>query len=1022
MLSSFFGLEMGKRALNAFRQGIETAGHNIANVDTEGYSRQRVNLATTEPYTAPGLSSPAAAGQIGTGVKVDEIVRIRDAFLDFQYRSELSSRGYYDRLNDLYKMVQTYITEPAGSGIRAGFDSLWGALESLQTNPESSAVRTAAVEAANSLGSMVGALTGGYDQYAATINSEVKSLVDQANTMLYEVAALNKEIAQIQALGQNPNDLMDKRDLLLDRLTEIIDIDIQEPYKSGDVTGEFFITLNGRTLVQGGKVRELAAHAFQWGDETYYDVQVKDNEFDIVEDCSVALALATGPEGVHLLRVDRLANGESWTVGGEDALCLNGDGSLKTVLTSKASGELTLATDQTYIFTVTSGKYIAEFTLACDDPINPTKWNMTAKVSSNSGAHYTDAADGGSAGGVLTTEELAAYMKNVFTQSSVPVSATVNSDKSFTLTSDKHSVAVTYDPGVPSGSGTSPTPDFLGFTTNYVEMRVRPSTTTEALGLATAFRIQVGSQGTRVSSAIFDNSYSNVYGLKAGEILGTGEKGESYTFRVGAHDYEANVTVEWVTDHWVIRSDTGKERVLAVGAPLTADDMMNFLREALPAGGNNGFNVAEVTRNSEGKATQFSIASDDNYLISISDVSGGLAAKMGMVNDSPVITIDVAPEDSLETIRNKINEKYQEAYGLTNPEDWVHAELAQDADQSWYLTIASNVAGEAQRITLMGDESGNMQTLRRLGLVKLDPPAGSDSADTAKTYREVTAYVTGKVAVDASFTFDGVRYLSADNKFQEARRVPAGTNRADYSAGTLETVSEGIWLDLKGTGQTAITVRHHVQDGAVKALEDIRDGLIPGLKAEMDEIAWTMVNNLNAYQYAGYGIGDNSNTTGTAFFEELQFKSGSASKMSVSDAVRKDVSLIGAATGELNAEGKAVSGKSAGDGSGANAARMASMYTAKLLNSRTASLGEYYEAYLAKIGSNASQASLMYDAQLSLTEQIDIQRQSVMGVNIEEEMLDILRFNQAFNAMSRYVTTIDEMLDRLINSFGLVGR
>ena len=71
MLNSFFGLEMAKRALNAFRQGIEVAGHNVANVDTEGYSRQRVNLSTTDPYTVPGLSSPAIAGQIGTGVKVD---------------------------------------------------------------------------------------------------------------------------------------------------------------------------------------------------------------------------------------------------------------------------------------------------------------------------------------------------------------------------------------------------------------------------------------------------------------------------------------------------------------------------------------------------------------------------------------------------------------------------------------------------------------------------------------------------------------------------------------------------------------------------------------------------------------------------------------------------------------------------------------------------------------------------------------------------------------------------------------
>jgi flagellar hook-associated protein 1 FlgK len=85
-------------------------------------------------------------------------------------------------------------------------------------------------------------------------------------------------------------------------------------------------------------------------------------------------------------------------------------------------------------------------------------------------------------------------------------------------------------------------------------------------------------------------------------------------------------------------------------------------------------------------------------------------------------------------------------------------------------------------------------------------------------------------------------------------------------------------------------------------------------------------------------------------------------------------------------------------------------------------LGDFYEAYLSKIGSEAGRAALMYEAQKNLTEQINEQRLSVMGVNIDEEMLDILKFNQAFNAMSRYVTTIDEMLDRIINNFGLVGR
>ncbi|MDR1649519.1 MAG: flagellar hook-associated protein FlgK, partial [Synergistaceae bacterium] len=533
MLNSFSGLEMGKRALNAFRQGIDTAGHNVANVDTEGYSRQKVSLATTDPFTAPGLSSPAIAGQIGTGVKIDEIIRIRDAFLDFQYRSELSTLGYYNRINELYNTVQLYITEPQGDGVRAGFDSFWAALQDLQANPESSAARTSVVESAKSLGTMIDSLVKGYDEYASMVNSEVKSLVDQANTMLHEVATLNKEIYQIQALGQNPNDLLDKRDLLLDRLTEMVDIDIQEPYKAGDVTGEFFLTLNGRTLVQGDKVRELVAHAFQWEGKTYYDVQVKDNEFDIVENPSVALALATGPEGVHQLKVDRLANGEWWTVGGEDALCLNDNGSLKTVINSKAFPN---GISEDGKFTITSEGEIVTFTITAD--------GATWSIANDRGV--TPATALGTGTGPLSLEDLTKYMEEVFHDPTVGlsnVSASVNGT-AFTVTSDKDSVTFENSDGV------------FGFKTNYVKMRVRPTTTTEALGLSSSFRIQVGSQGTLVSSKTFDNATNpDLYG---GDILGTGQDGESYTFRVGAHDAQVDVTVEWDKDHWTIKSDTGE--------------------------------------------------------------------------------------------------------------------------------------------------------------------------------------------------------------------------------------------------------------------------------------------------------------------------------------------------------------------------------------------------------------------------------------------------------------------------------
>jgi len=260
MLGSFTGLEMAKRALNAFRLGIEVAGHNITNTMRDGYSRQKVKYSTMPPYTAPGLTRPDIPGQIGTGVKAEEILRIRDEFLDFQYRSQLPNLGYWNKLNQMYETIQLYISEPKAAGVRAAFDTFWGALTNMQKSPADLALRASVVQAAQSLGAKIDSIARGYDDYAALVNSEIKSVVDEANSLLHQVASMSKEIYQVLALGQNPNDLLDKRDLLLDKLSE--------------------------------------------------------------------MALAVGPEGVHQLTVHRLANGEEWTVGGNDPLCLNPDGTL----------------------------------------------------------------------------------------------------------------------------------------------------------------------------------------------------------------------------------------------------------------------------------------------------------------------------------------------------------------------------------------------------------------------------------------------------------------------------------------------------------------------------------------------------------------------------------------------------------------------------------------------------------------------------------------------------------------------
>ena len=1033
MLNAFSGIEMGKRALNAYRLGMQTVGHNVSNMRTEGYSRQRVLCSTVQPMDLPGV------GQVGQGMKADEIVRIRDQFLDFQYRSNLATKGYWDTINAVYQNLQNYIPEPKNKGLSAAMDTFYAAMRTLQQKPEDAAARRSLVESARSIGGVLDTIVTGFETYAKNLNQQVLTAVQDANQMLHKIAALNKQIYKAEALDQNANDLMDQRDLLLDKLSEMLDVTTQEPLRYGEVNGEFFLTLNGRALIQGDHVRELRAHAFQWDGQVYYDVQVAENEFDIVENCYVADILATGPEGVHQLTVDRLANGKEWALGGGDPLCLD----TRAVTTSRFKDGVMLddASDKARTRSInirttkTDGTPVS-FTVDIAWDAANSKW--TLKATDSDGAALGASSDSGDA--ELTVKELGDFLNGVIA-ASPDLSASglkvvllpdgVMPPTSLRIEAGNDADGWTRSLEVRDVGGT------LGMLSpvqvvkkGNTRMRSRPMSPTEALGIKGSFRIQVGTQGTRVTSGIFRANAAE--GLKEGEIIGPGKPGDRHTFRIGVADDQVDVTASWNDSSkvWELTSDvfaSGAETnrptpspypVVSASGALTVAELTDFMNQALPSAGISGLSV--VSGPAGGTATQFYVESKDHRLISISDVEGSLAKRMGIVNKAPVVTIDVEETDTLTTIRNKINEKYQAELGLTAPEDWVHASLKQDVDQSWYLTIASDVPGEAQRITLMGGADGNDQVLRRLGLMRLEQIGTVSAADKTPVYREVAAIST--VAEDASFTFNGVRYLSADNRFKEARRIPASGGSSDYSASKLVQVEEGMWFNLKHAGSTAITVRHHVRNGTIKALEEARDGIIPNLQAQLNELTWGLVNHVNAYQYSGYGIGGDITTTGVAFFKPLSTRTKAASNLSVNDAVVADNALIGAAMGRKNAAGIAVSGVSGGSGDGSNALRMADLASARALKGGTMTIRGVFDAMLSQVGSEAAHAQLMSTAQDSLAEQIGLQREAVSGVNLDEELMDMITLNRCFGAMSRYVTTLDEMLNAIINGFGLVGR
>ena len=187
-------------------------------------------------------------------------------------------------------------------------------------------------------------------------------------------------------------------------------------------------------------------------------------------------------------------------------------------------------------------------------------------------------------------------------------------------------------------------------------------------------------------------------------------------------------------------------------------------------------------------------------------------------------------------------------------------------------------------------------------------------------------------------------------------------------------------------------------------------------------MSYGLAVHMNAYNYSGYGVSDELTTTGTAFFNQLGMKSGASEKLSVNEKVSRNISLIGAAMGKKNSDGKAVSGISGGSGDGTNAARMMRLNFDKTLENGTMTISEIYDAMLSEIGTKAAHAKLQYTTMQTVNDQIDGQRQAVSGVNLDEELMDITILNRAFGAMSRYITTMDEMLNTIINGMGLVGR
>lgn len=252
MLSTFHGVELGKRGLTAHQVALNTAGHNLANVSNPEYSRQKVQLSSTLAINAPGLNGDITSGQIGSGVQVESIKRVRDEFLDNRIIDEKASQGYWNKREFYLKQMEALHNEPNTPSLKSRLEQFINDWNHLANYPTEGGAREVLRDNAIGLTQNVQNMFDHFWMLRKNADDMIRSSINQVNTFSQEIADLNQEITRVEAKGHNPNDLKDKRDALVEKLSELVGVRVGRSDKD-----EFIVYIGSERLVQGDKYEKI---------------------------------------------------------------------------------------------------------------------------------------------------------------------------------------------------------------------------------------------------------------------------------------------------------------------------------------------------------------------------------------------------------------------------------------------------------------------------------------------------------------------------------------------------------------------------------------------------------------------------------------------------------------------------------------------------------------------------------------------------------------------------------------------
>lgn len=238
-MSGFLGLHTALSGLFANQRSLGVVSHNIANANTEGYSRQVMNTKAYDPQILPG-----GLGTLGVGVDITAVKQIRDSYLDFKYRVENGSKGEWDARASVLTEIEGIFNEPSDSSIAKLLDQYYESLQSLQKNPENLTARTLVRQNTIALSEGVKRISTMLKNLQADLNYQFQSAVGEANSLAQQIAKINESIYKAELEGGKSNDMRDQRNVLVDKLSELVNVDYYE-----DEQNRFYVLVGGQQLV-----------------------------------------------------------------------------------------------------------------------------------------------------------------------------------------------------------------------------------------------------------------------------------------------------------------------------------------------------------------------------------------------------------------------------------------------------------------------------------------------------------------------------------------------------------------------------------------------------------------------------------------------------------------------------------------------------------------------------------------------------------------------------------------------------